>query len=83
MEITVTQAHIDAGIAGAPGSCPIALAIKSLKPEYIKDRRLGVGLGYVHIPERRSIPLPRVARDFIRAFDDGKKVEPFTFTLED
>jgi hypothetical protein len=83
MIVNVTQKHIDSGVNGAPGFCPIALAIKDLKPEYIKDRRLGVGLYFVHIPDRASIPLPKVARDWIRAFDNGRKVKPFAFTLED
>lgn len=75
IEVEVTQADIDEGVAGDCDLCPIARAA----------RRAGlygvmVSNSYV-IGNCWDASLPQVARDFIRVFDDDATVRPFTFTL--
>lgn len=80
--IAVTQDDIDRGAKAVNDgdSCPVALAVQRAP-----------GLGCAHVTKAEvvpngnyfepGIPLPDVAVEFIRRFDEGEPVEPFTFTL--
>lgn len=76
MKIKVTRKHIRKGKRGLSFRCPVALALKEkTKVEWM------VGLRYAN-SRVKLFDLPPVAVDFIRDFDDGKRVEPFSFELE-
>lgn len=76
IKIRVTKADIEAGKCCSSISCPIALAIqRCCKPKFLS-------VGYdVCINSDWDIPLPAAANQFIRDFDGGRPVKPFTFSL--
>ena len=79
LNVTVTEDHIARGERGQCSSCPLALAVldaTGLTPS--------VSLRRVLIPGMSGdwIFLPDKAIRFRERFDDGKKVTPFSFTLE-
>lgn len=83
VEINVADEHIEKGKAGDCRLCPISLAIKPLLkfnvPLEVTCYRIWLGV------ENRTVSLPLLARDFIRAFDSrqaSKKPKPVTFTLD-
>jgi hypothetical protein len=78
VRIEVTEADITRGIRRKPGSCPIAHAANrvisapcSAWPTWGKAGPRLVG--------DYDYDLPRSAYRFMRAFDAGKPVKPFTF----
>jgi hypothetical protein len=85
----VTADDIAHGHKDSPCGCPIALAIcrtLGIDPELgnidVDDR--GVFLarnGGASMLRRASGPLPKAASQFMRGFDAGRPVEPFTFRL--
>lgn len=76
--IRVTAAHIKAGKRSQCTACPIALAIKDAVPGMLVAAHPGsVFIGY------KSFKTPKVAADFMTAFDALKEVKPFTFQLEE
>ncbi len=79
MKIKLTQSHIDAGVKGDCGSCPVALAVM----EATGAKEAGVAGGSMWIEGYRLITsTPAAIRDFIDAFDAGRPVEPFEFDIE-
>ena len=84
MEIHVTQRDIDRGAGSYADACPITLAVR---------RRLvlpwgGVITGVDQVTMVRTTewvraPLPQEARDFVKEFDEGSPVQPFTFAITD
>ncbi len=79
--ITVTQKHIWRGQKSECDLCPIALALKAVLP----FARMSVTPHSIVIDYKlhNQIPLPEIARNFIRRFDAGDKMEePFTFDIE-
>lgn len=84
VKIDVTQADIDAGEKGDCGKCPIALAVDRAIPGAINISvgddmivfQLSGGYNGVLIGET-----PKVAVDFIGLFDEGCRVQPFSFDL--
>ena len=81
MKIEVTQHDIDKGLNNNCFLCPIAHAVK---------RKMGTDSVLVYC-DRISVmstvtsynyKLPKKARTFIKRFDDGKPVEPFTFEIK-
>ena len=81
MKIHVTQEHINWGDSNSPQSCPIALAIKEQLP---RAKQIGVKHTYAHmILDNKTLYLQfsRRTTKFIRYFDAGHEVEPFTFVL--
>ena len=86
MKITVTQENIDKGVRGEIGYCPIALAIKALGYEHVcvddesVDARREEDDPYA---DAFLSYLPTKATSFIHAFDEGRKVAPFTFEMPD
>jgi len=85
INLKVTRANIKNGEPVNPGKCPIANSIM----EQVKN------VYYVRVlPEEASIKvkqgnkiitykstLPKVANTFIRMFDDGTRVKPFSLNL--
>jgi nitrate/TMAO reductase-like tetraheme cytochrome c subunit len=85
MKIEVTQKDIDKGLRSSCYECPIAHAFK----RKVKNKiRYGFAVNadsidlvtkdfkwYIHA-------LPKKAQTFIKRFDDGKPVKPFTFEIE-
>jgi hypothetical protein len=80
--ITVTADHIAHGRPGSGRECAIALALWEAFPD---AEDIGVGdFATVLVgdePEMATL-LPEQAREFVRDFDDGQPVEPFTFDLD-
>lgn len=83
IRVEVTQADIDKGLPEMGPTCPVAIAIA---------RRVGFAVWVWHqhwtplagrwTVTLRPTPMYQVspaATDFIRAFDHGKPVRPFTF----
>lgn len=78
IEINVTQEDINKGIKSDCSKCPIALAANRVIP----NGALAVGgasITYWNEKEAISILLPEIALKFIRDFDSGRKVKPFSF----
>lgn len=78
--IKVTQKHIDKGEAGYVAQCPIALALREAG-----YKRAGVSLGRWSYEDGHS---PRIMHKnthsmsrFVRRFDRGLPVVPFTFRV--
>ena len=80
MKIEITQHDIDYGVRGEYSLCPIARAVK--RKIYGKVTVSGdhISIFTTDIIRRYSYyKLPQKAKDFIKRFDEGKKVKPFTF----
>ena len=77
MRVQVTQDHIDNGCRGLMGSCPIALAVRELTGA---NNVLVLDCGV--IADGRDSGIPREAREFVRRFDNGEKVQPFDFEID-
>lgn len=86
-KIEVTKNHIERGIRGSCGNCPIALAMLEVIP--LKEKySLMVGLDAFAIrlmdiynpAEDLQQSLPKKVKEFIRRFDYLEKVTPFSFS---
>ena len=89
MTITVTQEHIQLGIALSWTDCPVALAIDTANPgrNPVVSRTdvLMSDLNYERVTGcslRKYHDLPSVATKWIDAFDEGTIGAPFSFTLD-
>lgn len=83
MKVEVTAEDIAMGQRYSAEKCPVALAI-----ERATGRRAIAGLTTIHwYPPGESWMcrqgLPREVARFIRAFDHGRPVSPFSFSLLD
>lgn len=77
MRIEVTEDDIATGSLFSWG-CPIAKAIsRAMQGEEALVRGTCVDLEYAYEP----VSLPRAARKFVRDYDAGKPVKPFSFEL--
>jgi hypothetical protein len=76
--VEVTAEDIKKGNAGNCFACPIALALSRACDTsfvYVGPNKLSVkDVGFCLAPD--------VAREFMRDFDIGEPVKPFTFTVE-
>jgi hypothetical protein len=79
LNIFVTQSDIDEGQPLACSFCPIALAATRAfgGRQVIVDSFLSI-----RGQERLAWSMPPAAYTFIREFDAGREVAPFSFTLE-
>lgn len=76
IEISVTQADIDAGRRANCLFCPIALAAQR-----VYGHGVSVGIWCLYFVNRQEqLALPIEASRFITRFDQRKPVTPFTFT---
>lgn len=78
MTINVTYSHIINGHREDCTRCPITLALRDAGLTKATSGNLSVS----GIPGRPAFPLPESARKFIRRFDEGHSVEPFSFELD-
>lgn len=80
LTVTVTQNDIDAGAPQNCRTCPVAKAASRATGETVF-----VGELLSCFSRRREllweVPLPRVVSEFVRAFDWGLSVRPFSFPL--
>lgn len=78
--VQVTQHHIDYGMQGSSGSCPVAMAIE--------DSGLGFALVYAEfaLVRRRggvvTLVLPEPVQRFVKDYDGGARVAPIEFEVE-
>ena len=94
--VSVTQKDIDNGVRMSIGSCPHALALKRACKRVglkLKDNNsivvsteetdfyIGTGEGYYDW-RRKSVKNPEEVRNWIRNFDNGKKVRPMRYVVE-
>ena len=81
MLIEVTREHISQGQRQECALCPVALAIKAVIP----CTYCAVGVGSVQMIRRKQwydLDLPAKVQKFIKEFDLGLPVRPFSFELE-
>lgn len=85
----VTQEDIDKGIKDDACYCPIARAAKRTLVK--RKRRIEVGSCFLSIVRNHKgrwwvddaeYELPSEASDFVRNFDSGNTVHPFSFEME-
>lgn len=74
IEISVEQKHINKGTKADIISCPINLACITKYP----DAYTGTTIIFL---DGKEYFLPKTAQKFIRDFDAGRPVKPFTFKL--
>lgn len=83
VRVDVTEEHIRDGKPRRCDSCPIALAIADALDvgfNHVRVRKEGVTLFWGPVP--RKARLPKIAAEAMNRFDEGGKIEPFSFTLE-
>lgn len=75
--IRVTEENIRKGTQGNPMRCPVA---RALRREF-NVRRCTASHYFLDI-NGISIPTPEIVRNFMRRFDSGERVKPFSFRLK-
>lgn len=82
MRVNVTQRDIDLGVPNNSMYCPIARAVR----RHGTYKHAFVYTGYISLSflsDYAPVFLPERANSFVRSFDMGKEVHPFSFTLPD
>ena len=78
MIINVTQDHINFGLRGMAGRCPLALAAGEICGEEVL-----VTHRVMSFPRNSvCIYLPQNAKDWVLSFDEDEHVEPFSFEID-
>jgi hypothetical protein len=83
--VTVTLDHIRRGKRGKCGECPGALAIMEAAPTLfaaVAVNTHSIDLWFMSPKYRRIALTPQPLRAFVKLFDAGNSVEPFSFHLE-
>jgi hypothetical protein len=80
MRINVTQEDINKGCQNDSGTCPIALALSRATGNAVHVRAIYASVYNWSLLYTTDLPIE--ARLFIRDFDSGKHVDPFSFELE-
>lgn len=80
MKITVTQADIEEGRPYNCNLCPVALAVS--RAFRVPQHAVSVDGLFITVNDQNYDP-PALVDEFIQAFDDGKKVIPFSFDLDE
>jgi hypothetical protein len=80
--ITVTAEHIAHGVRESCTDCPVALAIMDALPCTDLIAVDGDEVTFGEIADWTEVKFPAEVQLFIKAFDDGEPVEPFSFTLD-
>ena len=75
MQVHVRKKHIARGEPDTVTQCPVALALADLLGTEVHVESTYIKLG------RCRFRLPPRVRQFIRHFDTGQQVKPFTFTF--
>ncbi len=88
MRINVTDKHIKYGRPKSDCYCPIAIAINEAMRSISDDPRASVGPFFTSVYQadklvnnRFSAENPAEVTEFIKKYDLGHKVEPFSFEL--
>ena len=82
--VEVTAEDIAKGLRRNACGCPVALAAQRACPVFegkLRVIRIGMTFG-IGTRGINDVILPDDAADFVRSFDDGRPVKPFTFTVE-
>jgi len=74
MIISVTEEHIKKGVKASYRTCPIALALEDAGFDSPK-----VSVASYWYQDAKRLNLPLKVQKFIKDFDNGKKVRPFSF----
>jgi hypothetical protein len=80
--IHVTQEDIDKGIRGDCKRCPVARAIERELPSASDIEVHGYIIAFWYDGEYIQIKGSGELARFVYEFDDGKKLKPFEFTLD-
>lgn len=80
LHVSVTQAHIDAGVSKSECRCPIALALTDAGCTGVEVGNFTVGFKYG--TQHVDVDIPQLVERFVRDFDFGRQVFPFEFDLE-
>lgn len=80
MLIRVTKKHIKQGVISDPYSCPVALAIRDKGFECVVTEHT---IRTNNIWAYKRYNCPRSVSRFVKAFDKGRKVKPFSFILRE
>jgi len=78
MKVKVTQNHISKGVPGSRCLCPIALALKDMGCNYVN---VSYVTEYIKDGKFTRTFVPRLALDFMIAFDANGVVEPLEFEI--
>ena len=82
--VNVTKEDIEGGEVDSTDASPISLAASRATG---RMALVSISRGFVYFKpgdqyDVFSRPLPQIAISFLRAFDSGKEVEPFSFFVE-
>jgi len=84
--INLIQEDIDNGECMNPFDCPISKAVNRLYPistwnpdEYLETITGPTSIRHGNLNQRENYVLPIEAIEFVKNFDNGNYVEPFTF----
>lgn len=81
MKIIVKQKYILNGCPNNSFQCPIALAYYD---QYKIDfNEIQIGFSGIYVNRRLKYKFPRKASRFVKDFDHGKKVKPFSFIAKE
>ena len=84
MTITVSAEDIRCGIPNEPCRCPIALATRRVNPSLqvvVSTKDVSLMSSFADL-SYKCYDLPAEAKEFVRKFDVGDDVQPFSFELE-
>jgi hypothetical protein len=84
IKVKVTADDIKRGVRNSCSLCPIARALKRVRPAGYKRAAVIAGGGWLLFrTETKTLmaDTPKTARYFISRFDNVKKVKPISFTL--
>ncbi len=79
--IEVTQADIDAGVREDCGLCPVARAVSRSTKQDVSVYDVCLTL-WDRGTRSTQIGLPADVRQFVKMFDAGESVRPFSFTID-
>ena len=89
IKVCVTQKHINKGKRQFPACCPVSYAIREALDDMLGKVYVCVYKHYFtaimktkSLSYNYNIILPSNAMEFIRNFDTGKQVKPFSFNIE-
>lgn len=83
--VNVAPAHLAYGEEGIPTSCPIALAFKSATGSgqaYVTVNGVEAGSHDDDLKGAAHYVIPLAAQEWLRTYDKGKRVKPFSFVAK-
>jgi hypothetical protein len=86
LTVNVTQEDIDAGVAKDCRRCPVAKALARALNSVVAHASDNILASLTLIGGRfycdQIVPAPPVVADFVRRFDAGQPISPFTFPID-